>query len=322
MLFTLMMPIFTVANNLRIAFVVKKMFPQYRCEGHIPAEMLADLKKRVCGTMISTVTRMSRNSFDSICISAFIGLTMTAMYNNYYYIINAVTSMITVFSSSLKGGIGNHVALKSCEENFNELRQLDFVYMNVSGWCAAFILCLIQPFMELWMGKDMILPFAVVILLCIYFYCLKIGDMRSLYVTATGLWWENRYRSITEAVLNIILNIVLAKFFGLYGIIMATILTMFFIHHLWGSQIAFKLYFGFSKIKTYWLYQLKYFLINTLICIVTYSVCCLINTDGALKTLCIRFMICLVIPGLIYLVIYSRTKYFKEAVNIVFKRNG
>jgi peptidoglycan biosynthesis protein MviN/MurJ (putative lipid II flippase) len=176
--------------------------------------------------------------------------------------------------------------------------------------------------MELWMGKDMLLPQSVVMLLCLYFYVLKIGDMRDMYIETKGLWWEHRYRSVVEAFLNIILNIVLAKYFGLYGIIAATIITILFVNHFWGGYITFKNYFGTKKLKDYWLYHAGYFLCTLVICAITYTVCCFINTDGALKTLCIRFMICLVIPGIMYLVIYGKTKYFKETVNIVLKRKG
>jgi O-antigen/teichoic acid export membrane protein len=230
--------------------------------------------------------------------------------------------MITVFSNSLMGGIGNHVALKTKEENYRELKKIDFVYMNLSGWCTVFIFCLVQSFMELWMGKDMLLPQSIVILLCLYFYFMKIGDMRSMYTATNGLWWEHRYRSIAEALLNIVFNIVLAKYFGLYGIITATIITMLFINHFWGGYITFKNYFGTEKLKDYWLYHAGYFLITLVICAITYAVCCFINADGALKTLCTRFMICLVIPGIMYLVIYGRTEYFKETVNIILKRKG
>ena len=54
------------------------------------------------------------------------GLSLTAIYNNYYYILSAVITMLSVVSASLIGGIGNHVATRSKDENFNELKRVDF----------------------------------------------------------------------------------------------------------------------------------------------------------------------------------------------------
>jgi O-antigen/teichoic acid export membrane protein len=320
MLFAVMQPIFTVANNLRIAFVVKKMFPQYKCEGRISHEIIGELKKKVSGTVIVKISQMTRNSFDSICVSAFIGLSETAIYNNYYYVIRAVTSILSIFSNSIMGGVGNHVVLKTKDENFNELKKIDFIYMNISGWCTVFILCLIQPFMELWMGSGMLLPMSVVILLCIYFYFLKIGDMLTVYSSTNGLWWEYRFWSVTEILLNISLNILLAKYYGLHGIVIATIFTIFGLNLVVGPIITFKNYFGIKRLKEYWTYQTIYFLVTFTICLITYTLCSLITVGDVIQMLCVRFAVCLLIPGVIYTVIYGRTKYFKYAVDIVFNR--
>lgn len=46
--------------------------------------------------------------------------------------------------------------------------------------------------MELWLGKDFLLPFGAVVLLCLYFYILKAGDINSLYYNASGMWWHGK----------------------------------------------------------------------------------------------------------------------------------
>ena len=83
-LFIILMPVFTIMKNLWVAFVVKRMYPQYRCEGILPSEKIAEIKKLVSGTFIQKACAVTRNSLDSICISAFLGLAMTGIYNNYY----------------------------------------------------------------------------------------------------------------------------------------------------------------------------------------------------------------------------------------------
>ena len=146
-LFIFLMPLFTVVNNLWIAFIVKRMYPQYNCEGKLPGEKIGEIRRLVGGTFIQKACSVTRNSLDSICISAFLGLTLTGIYNNYFSIFQNVTSFIAIVGTSLMGGIGNHVVTKSASKNFEELEIVDFLYMTLSGWCCVFLLCLSQPFM-------------------------------------------------------------------------------------------------------------------------------------------------------------------------------
>ena len=126
-------PPFTIISNLLIAYTVSKNFPEYKCDGKLPSNILAEIKKLIVGTFIQKACGLTRNSFDSICTSLFLGLTLTAIYNNYFYILNSITAFVSIVSVAFAGGVGNHVATKSVDENFNELQKLDFIYLWLGG---------------------------------------------------------------------------------------------------------------------------------------------------------------------------------------------
>ncbi len=313
-----LMPVFTVANNLRIASITKKLFPQYHPEGKLTSAIIADMKKRVTGAVITRVGKVARNSLDSICISAFIGLEMTARYNNYYLILTAVITLLEIFVNSLTGGIGNHVVSDTKAENYKELKLIDFIFMWISGCCTVLILCLSQPFMKIWMKERMMLPDAVVILLSLYFYLLKMTSIRGIYTSVNGLWWEQRWRTITESCANVVLNILLARFFGIYGIIVATILTIFFINYIWGVRITFQYYFGLEYLKDYYLYHLKYGVVTVAVCVITWFVCGMIPFDNPFLLIAIRIPVCLLISNALYLLIYHRMEEYSRMKKVVF----
>lgn len=318
-LFTLMMPVFTVASNLRIAYMVKRMFPQYHCEGALPENLVSDIKLRVGGAFLSKVCVVSRNAFDSIFVSMFLGLIATAMYNNYYYIMHAVCTMLSVVSVSFFGGVGNHVVTKSVEENFTELKMLNFIYMWISGWCTICLFCLFQPFMELWMGADMMFPVPVVVLFCIYFYLLSTGDMISIYSSVNGLWWYRRNASLMELTSNLVLNFILGKFFGIYGIIIATNITIFMCNFVWGIRITFKYYFQLSRLKEYYYYHIKYFMVTLFLCILTYGVCLLVPAHHTPGSFLLRIIICMSFPNAGYLLIYRNSEMYEKSVVFIRK---
>lgn len=41
---------------------------------------------------------------------------MTTIYNNYYYIVNAIVGVMNVITSAMIGGIGNSIAAESKNE--------------------------------------------------------------------------------------------------------------------------------------------------------------------------------------------------------------
>ena len=93
-LFILVLPLTTIASNIITAIVAKKTYPQYTCKGNISLEMRKDIAVKVKGMLITKVQAVSRNSFDSIFISAFLGLGLNAIYSNYFYIMSSVLGVM------------------------------------------------------------------------------------------------------------------------------------------------------------------------------------------------------------------------------------
>ena len=319
--FVFCLPIFTVVNNLWIAYFTNKLYPNLKCRGKLDRDTLKNIKKLVIGSFVQKACATTRNSLDSICISAFVGLAITGMYNNYYTIFNGVCMLLGVLSASIAGGIGNHIAIKSKDENFRELQLLDYLYMALSGWCTACLLCLYQTFMKIWMGDDMLLSFITVLNMCVYFYATKLGDIRCNYYNATGLWWEMRWRSIAETISNLVLNISLGYFFGINGIVIATTISILLFNFIWGASIIFRCYFGKEKLSKYYLYQLHYFINTVLICCVTYIACSRISLSSMFAELLVKGIICLIVGGGMTLLLNCRNELFMPAIKMILKRS-
>lgn len=302
----------TVINNIYVAAVSKRRFPNLYAKGQLQPQAVKELKKNVKGLFVQKLCAMTRNSCDSIFISAFMGLTQVAMYNNYYYIMNAVTTMLLVIASAISAGVGNSIATETKIKNYMDMKKINFLYMWLSGWCMICLACLYQPFTEIYFGEDMLYPYAVVILFCVYFYMLKMGDIRHVYAEAAGIWWETRYRAVAEAVANLALNYILGKYFGVYGVIIATLVSLFFINFIWGTQIIFRCYFSDISVKEYYLFHILYATVTMGICIFTYFVCSFVTVTGYVG-LIVKSVICVVLPNGLYLIVYSKMELFKIA---------
>lgn len=310
--FLLVAILFSILNNYIISLRVNQLYPSIKAFGIIDADERNKLKNKVAGLSIYKICATTRNSFDSIFLSMFFGLTVTAMYNNYYYIMATLTGIMAIVQTSLMAGVGNSIVVEGKEKNYADMMRINFVYMFLSGWFSICLVCLYQPFMLLWMGEEMLLPDGVVILFGLYFYILKMGDIRALYSDAAGLWWENRHRTILEAACNPILNFVLVRYWGIYGIIIATIITLFFIGFLGSAYILFKNYFQMG-FKEFLFQHLFYAMISIFVGVLIYWMCSLVN-GSILYLLAIRFLICGFITPMILVLIYRGTNIYKSSV--------
>jgi len=308
----------TILNNLLVSYIFNKKYSNYNCSGNICKNEKKELKKNVYGLMIQKLCQTSRNSLDSIFISMFLGLTTVAIYNNYYYIMNAVTGILTIIISNMVASIGNSVATEKIQKNYNDMNKFNFIYMWISGWCTISLLCLFQPFMNIWMGNEYMFPFSVVICLCLYFYQLKVSDIISIYKQAAGTWYSGRFEMILETLVNLILNIILGKLYGVYGIILSTFISLLLVGLPYGTYIIFKYYFKNMSMKKYHLRHIVYFIVTIIIAAITYFITSFIIIGG-IPELLFKGIICLIVPNILYYIIYVKTPMFKESKDLINK---
>lgn len=135
---------------------------------------------------------------------------------------------------------------------------------------------------------------------------------------AAGLWWKDRIRASVEAIANIALNYVLVKNWGVFGIVIATAISILFIGFPWSTKIVFDNYFKGKSFLCYMRDEVFYAVITIIVCFVTYEICNFINVSGILG-LIIYAVICVIVPNVLYLLIYFKSRYFKDAVQFVKK---
>lgn len=307
------MVIFTIVNNVCIAVVSKKMFPQFTACGKLSSEVKSTIKEKLKGLIICKVCAVSRNALDSIFISMFLGLNLTAAYNNYYYVMSAAISVMAIITSALLAGIGNSVVTSSIDKNYNDYKKLNFFYVWIAGWFSVCLFCLYQPFMIMWVGKELLLSFDCVILFSLYFLILKSGDILSVYIQATGMWWEMRYRSIAETISNVILNYLLGKMWGIQGIIIATMISMIVFGVYMSSSVFFLKYFGREKFYDFIVDYVKYIVAAVFVGAITFLLCH--NVNYSVCGFFMRSIICLFIPNVLFYILYHRTRIYKISMN-------
>lgn len=324
--YVIILPICSVINNVGVAIVIHKMYPEYdKPHGKIDDETKKALRQQVQGLVICKVGDTFRNSFDSIIISSMFGLTMVAIYSNYYYVFSSLYMILCIIVNSMGASVGNSIVKDNENKNFEDYRKFNFLYSWLTGWCTVCMLCLYQPFMRLWVGNSLMLSDFDMVLFCVYFYILNANNIRNLYLNGKGLWWELKYQYIFEAVGNLILNFLLGYFWGISGILMATIITIFLFNFLSRTIVLFKYYFVNESVESIFTEYGLYLVATILVSLVSYFACSLVSGLGIFIDLVLRSVICLIVPNLMYYIIFRRYKLcissIKWAKKSVLSRN-
>lgn len=213
-------------TNIVTAVCADKLYPQFKPRGKVDKIQVQKINQRIRDLFTSRIGGVVYDSADTIVVSAFLGLTVLAVYQNYFFILNAITGFIAVVFAACTAGIGNSIVMESKEKNYQDLNKFAFIITWIAGFCSACLLCIYQPFMELWVGKDLILSFSAVVCFVIYFFVRQFNALFNLYKDASGMWHEDRLRPLIAALTNLVLNLILVKFIGIYGILLSTVLTI------------------------------------------------------------------------------------------------
>ena len=159
------------------------------------------------------------------------------------------------------------------------------------------------------------LPYGMVILFCMYFFCNVYEKSLSVFKDAAGIWREDRFRPLIYGICNFVINIMLVKVCGLYGIILSTVLTCMAISIPWIVNNVFNLIYHRKK-SQYVQNIIFYSIVICVVSVINYFICSMINI-GPIGDLVVRGIISLIIPNLIFIMVYHKKQLFKESISLI-----
>lgn len=295
----------------------KKIYPNYEPVGELEKKDKVIIKQRIKDLVTSKLGAVILTSSDSLIISAFLGLSVLAIYQNYFFLITSVIGCVGMALSGAMASVGNSIVTESRDKVYKDFTNFNFILSWLTSVCTCCFLCLFQPFMEIWMGKDLMLSFSIVILLCIYYYMYEFNQLFNIYKDAAGLWHEDRFRPLITSLTNLTLNIILVQFIGLYGVILSTVLSMLFVGMPWLIHNVFTCLFQ-RDMKEFLKRMAVYVIATVAGCTIAYFICKCININPIIN-LMIRAVVAVTVPSAMYLLIFHKTEECSKMFEIIKK---
>lgn len=306
----------TVCNNILTAIVTCKQYPQYKPRGNLAREEVRIINGKIRDLFTGKISYVILQYADTIVISAFLGLTSLAIYQNYMFVAGAVISCLEIILSSMTAGLGNCFITETREKNFKDLSKFSFLFLWLTGVCTCCFLAMYQPFMEIWMGRELMLGDGMVILFATYFLVYTFARFMIVYKDAAGLWHQDRFRPLAAAALNLGLNLLTVQTWGLYGVIISTIVSMVVISIPWMLKNLFSTIFDRQMLQSYLGQIIREIAVTCISAVLVVLVTAQMQFDVWL-TLFASALVALLVPNALFFVVFRRDEQFRPAVQFI-----
>lgn len=300
----------TLVQNAAVSMKTDQLYPYLRERdiAPLPTEILKDIRRNVSAMILNRVGAVAVFSTDNILISKFVGVAAAGVYSNYVMIRSFLNLMTNTLFNALTPALGNLNATETADKRRRAFRRLCFFSAWLFGWMSVCLLWLYDPFIDIWLGGGYLLPRPAVLLIVANFYMngmrVPIANTRSVM----GLFWDERYKSILEALLNLVISVILAGRWGLVGVLAGTLISTaalpFWIEPLGLYRYGLKLPAG-----EYFVCYFLHLLVTAAAGVLTGLLCQM--AGGTAAGFFLKAVFCAVVPNVVYLAVYHRSDEFR-----------
>ena len=187
----------------------------------------------------------------------------------------------------------------------------------ISSICVGGFVCLYQPFIRIWVKEKNELPFGIVICLSVMFIVQQYRRVLETYKTAAGIWHYDRFRPLIAGIVNLVLNLAMINYIGVFGVVLSTVISEVFVSIPWIIQNVFKYIFEISA-KKFILFTSKC-TISSLFVMVLLSVVSINLPESGILFIVVRIIVAALVSNLIFILVFFKTEEFKGCLSLAKK---
>lgn len=251
-LYLLVQIITTVLNNIALSSKTDKLYPFINNKtSSIDQKDRASIYENIKSMFLYKVAQVFFGGTDNTLISVLVGTIWVGYYSNYNMVINAVNTFTDVIYRSATASIGNVIALDNEEKKYEVFKftQLySFIITTITTVCISLLL---TDFVRLWVGESFIMANTIFICIMANYYFNSVIHPIWSFREACGLYRRTKYIMVYAALLNLLLSCILGFYFGISGILFASLLARLSTYFWYEPKILFEEYFNQKKRRFY-----------------------------------------------------------------------
>ena len=208
----------------------KKYYHIIKTKSSLTTETKNEVKKNIGALFLHQITANIFASVDSLVISTMFGLIILGKYSNYFLILGSMNEILKLVFTSMTSIIGQYMIKKSKKE-VSDLYSL-FNNFNVALGIIFYLgyFAVVDDLITIFFGENLLLDKKLLMLITITYFIQFLRQACANFKDACGLFYKDRFLVLLAAILNIVLSIVFAYWFDIYGVIIATLLLILTIY--------------------------------------------------------------------------------------------
>ena len=132
--------------------------------------------------------------------------------------------MITPLFNALTGSVGNLNASSDLATRYHFFKVLNLANFWLFGWAAIGMAFVSGDMVELFYGIDYVLPMRIPLILAINLYTIGMLHASYTYKSTLGLFRYGQYLLFLTGIINLVLDVILGRIYGVFGIYSATLI--------------------------------------------------------------------------------------------------
>ncbi len=283
--------VLTIITNRKYKYLANR--PVIALDGATKSEIY----KKVRGLSYHKIGSYVVLGTDNIIISLFFGITAVGLYSNYYLVIGAISMIIGQLFTALIASVGNLLVKAKSSQSYDVYGKIRLANFWIGCFAATAVLVTMDSFITVWIGSQYLLPLSVLVALSINLYVTLIRSAINSFKEAAGIFHEDRFVPIIEAVANIVFSLVLLHFFGLAGVFLGTACSTLVLHLYSYPKFVYKPLFK-QPYKVYYSELIKNSAFAVVIAAATFAISRSITADSNFAQFLINVALCLTIPNI------------------------
>lgn len=274
--------------------------------------------KNVRALIIHKIGDVSVHQTDNIIISSFVSTTAVGLISNYTVLNSLIASFTNKFFSSFTASFGNMIAKESVETQRHIFDVYDLLGFWIYGFVMIAFITLSQPFITLWLGKELLVDNVTMILYFVSLYLAGLTFIPYNFKVAAGKFNEDKWVAFVQAIVNLVVSIVVVKAIGLPGIYVGTIVSRMIVLIV-RPCIVFKYILNTSCVR-YFIHLVLRSALAFCLCAVLWRIEGLIMSQITIARFVLMCIVTLLVPNAVFLLIFGKTEAFKDIISRLRRR--
>jgi O-antigen/teichoic acid export membrane protein len=239
--------VFTIIGVIIFNYRIRQLYPWLHInltEGRKNLKKYPDVLKKTRQILARKIKDLILYRSDDVFVGSFVSVTAVAFYSNYTMITYKLIYLLNILSDGFSAGIGNLLAEgneKNIMKVFWELTAFRFL---IIGIVIFSLIMFFQPFITCWLGAEYRLDDSIIYLLILHIFIFQQSILVYKFIESAGLF-ADVWMSWLELVVNLAVTFLLAPYYGIAGILLGKIISLFGVNFFWKPYYLFSQ--GFHK---------------------------------------------------------------------------